>query len=55
MSTNLELDFIRNQVLLDLRSSLVSLDQLLIVGPHDLKSNNLTKEFVFGDSTQFIN
>ena len=38
---NLKLDLVRDQILLDLGGSLVSLHKLLIVGSHDLKGNNL--------------
>ena len=38
---NLKLDLIRNQILLDLGGSLVSLHKLLIVSSHDLKGNDL--------------
>ena len=38
---NLKLDLVRDQILLDLGRSLVSLHKLLIVGSHDLKGNNL--------------
>ena len=39
--SNLKLDFIRDQILLDLWSSLVSLDKLLVVSSHDLQSHHL--------------
>ena len=38
---NLKLDLVGNEILLDLRGSLVSFHQLLIVGSHDLKGDNL--------------
>ena len=38
---NLKLDLVRNQILLDLGGSLVSLHKLLIVSSHDLKGNDL--------------
>ena len=44
MTKNLELDFIRDEILLDLGRSLVSLDKLLIVCSHDLESHNLFAE-----------
>ena len=39
--TDLELNFVRDEILLDLRSSLVSLHKLLVVCSHDLKSHHL--------------
>lgn len=39
--SNLKLDFIRDQILLDLGRSLVSLDKLLVVSSHDLQSHHL--------------
>ena len=41
--TDLELNFVRDEILLDLRSSLVRLDELLVVCSHDLKSHDLQR------------
>ena len=41
ISLNLKFDFIGDEILLDLGRSLVSLDKLLVVCPHDLKRYNL--------------
>ena len=45
--SNLKLDFIRDEILLDLGCSLVSLDKLLVVCSHDLKSHDLQRN-IFG-------
>ena len=44
--TDLELNFVRDEILLDLRSSLVSFHELLVVCSHDLKSHHLQVENV---------
>ena len=38
---NLKFDFIGDEILLDLGRSLVGLDKLLVVCPHDLERHNL--------------
>ena len=45
--TDLELNFVRDEILLDLRSSLVRLHKLLVVCSHDLKSHDLQRN-IFG-------
>ena len=48
--SNLKLDFIRNEILLDLGRSLVRLDKLLVVSSHDLQRHHL--EIIFTVTSQ---